>query len=109
MSSNTKPTVRAAKSASTAGRRRICFEIDADPGSEVCVAGSFNAWNPSSHLLKPVGEGGHFKRFVYLPPGKYEYKFVIDGSWTADPNCVSFAPNKFGSLNSLLEVEANNS
>ena len=88
-----------------AGRRRVCFEVAADPDSQVTVAGTFNSWDPETHVLRPSEEKGRFKRFVYLPPGQYEYKFVIDGAWSADPNCPSFAPNQYGTLNSVLEVE----
>ncbi len=88
----------------TAGKRRICFEVQADPGSHVSVAGDFNGWRPETHLLKEP-EAGHFKRMVYLAPGDYEYKFVIDGDWTADPKCEAWKHNEFGSLNSVLKVE----
>lgn len=26
-----------------------------------------------------------FSTVLYLPPGKYEYKFVVDGAWHYDP------------------------
>ena len=89
---------------STAGKRRVCFEVNADPGAHVAVAGTFNGWRPESHPLKEP-EAGHFRRMVYLAPGDYEYKFVIDGDWTADPKCEDWKRNEFGSLNSVLKVE----
>ena len=90
----------------TAGKRRVCFEVDAEPGSQVAVAGSFNNWRADTHLLSEP-KAGHFKRLVYLPPGDYEYKFVIDGDWTADPKCEQWKHNEFGSLNSILSVRRN--
>ena len=93
------------KAASTLGRRRIRFEVEAEPGRQVAVAGNFNAWNPESHQLKETSQPGHYERCVYLSPGKYEYKFVIDGTWSADPNCPTFSPNEFGTLNSVLNVQ----
>ena len=104
MSLKANPTSKSSKSSANAGRRRICFEVDAELGSQVSVAGSFNSWNPEAHVFRPAAAAGHFKRIVYLEPGDYEYKFVIDGNWSADPNCPSFAANTFGTLNSVLEV-----
>lgn len=90
---------------STRGRRRVLFQIDAEPGREVAVAGNFNAWSPDSHRLKETGIPGHYQRFVYLQPGAYQYKFVIDGDWSADPNCPAFTTNEFGTLNSVIKVQ----
>ncbi len=104
MSFKANTTTKSSKSSGNAGRRRVCFEVDAEPGSQVCVAGSFNSWNPEAHVLRPAAGAGHFKRIVYLEPGAYEYKFVIDGNWSVDPNCPSFAANNLGTLNSILEV-----
>ena len=101
-----KSSSSSTKSSGTAGRRRVRFEVNAAPGSQVSVAGSFNGWDPKSHVLRPVGEFGLFQRYVYLPPGKYEYKFVIDGEWSADPNCKTFSTNEFGSLNSVMKVSS---
>ncbi len=92
-------------SGSTRGRCRVRFAVDAEPGSQVAVAGNFNAWSPKKHVLKETGNPGHFERLVYLQPGDYQYKFVIDGHWSADPNCPSFTPNEFGSFNSVLHVQ----
>ena len=104
MSLKANTTNKSSKPSSNAGRRRVCFEVDAEPGSQVSVAGSFNSWDPEAHVLRPTAGPGHFKRIVYLEPGEYEYKFVIDGNWSADPNCPSFAANNYGTLNSVLEV-----
>ena len=45
-------------------------------------------------------------RLEFLPPGRYEYKFVIDGKWKIDPRAHQFSPNSFGTLNSVIEVKA---
>jgi 1,4-alpha-glucan branching enzyme len=95
-------------SSGTLGRRRVQFVVEADPGSQVSVAGSFNGWDPDAHLLKEKGKGGRFERTVYLKPGNYQYKFVINGAWSADPQCPHFTSNDFGTLNSLLNVKGPN-
>jgi hypothetical protein len=42
---------------------------------------------------------------VKLAPGTYQYKFVIDGTWCADPECADFVQNEHGTLNSVITVK----
>ena len=46
-----------------------------------------------------------------LPPGRYEYKFVVDGQWCCEPgcdgtnrDCPKCVPNAFGTMNRFVEV-----
>ena len=39
-----------------------------------------------------------------MPPGSYEYRFVVDGQWVDDPEVNELIPNPFGSANAVLEV-----
>ena len=52
-------------------------------GSRVCVAGSFNGWSTSAAPM--TKSGGLFTYTCELKPGRYEYKFVVDGNWINDP------------------------
>ena len=93
---------RGKASSSLAGKKRVRFQIEADKGAEVFVAGSFNDWNPKKHKLT-------YKNKVYscttlLSKGRHEYKFVIDGVWCVDPACSEWTPNGLGSLNSVVVV-----
>ena len=55
-------------------------------------------------------EGGHLIAKLDLPPGRYEYKFVVDGQWCCEPNCQTSdecpkcVPNDFGTLNRFVDV-----
>ena len=84
--------------------RRARFELSAEPGSQVFVAGTFNDWNPTANPLKDNPDSGHFKAALHVPTGTHEYKFVVNGVWTADPNCAAWALNGYGSLNSVLHA-----
>ena len=42
---------------------------------------------------------------VKLPPGAYEYKYVVDSKWTQDPYGPMDAPDGFGGRNSKFEVK----
>ena len=39
-----------------------------------------------------------------LPPGRYEYQFVVDGRWMPDLTAADEMPNPFGGFNSVVEV-----
>ena len=46
-----------------------------------------------------------YETTLHLPPGRYEYKFLINGTWCADPECTEWVRNHVGSLNSVIRVE----
>ena len=90
---------------SKTGKRRIRFELNAEPGSEVCVAGSFNNWAAATIPMRDADSAGRYRRTMLLMPGHYEYKFVVNGTWCVDPVCENWRANDQGSLNSVLEVK----
>lgn len=92
------------KRLTTGPMKKVQFELAAEPGSNVFVAGTFNNWSETSNRLKHNPDSGHFKAALRLPAGAHEYKFVVDGVWCMDPNCRDWIPNGCGSLNSLLQV-----
>jgi hypothetical protein len=51
-------------------------------------------------------EGGRWEADLALGPGRYQYKFVVDGQWLPDPNAHGSIRNDFGSFNSLIDVRA---
>ncbi len=95
----------AKKTQSAASRKKVSFEIEADIGSTVTIAGSFNEWDDSKKALADKDSSGLFKCTMMLAPGSYEYKFIVDGTWTLDPNNPNFIPNNHGTLNSIIKVE----
>ena len=100
------PTKKSAKKApsSSAGRKRVTFEVAAPASSEVFVAGSFNDWQQQP-LTPGSGKGTvKFSRILFLTPGTHQYKFVINGEWLLDPTCQETVPNEHGNQNSLLQV-----
>lgn len=85
------------------GRRRVIFSIAAPGAVEVGVGGSFNDWNASRHPLKKK-PGGFWEKIVMLTPGRYEYKYMVDGSWCLDPSNPRVCDNFFGTGNSVIEI-----
>ena len=93
----------AGKNGKRQNRRSVLFTLEDAPGRQVFLAGCFSDWQPKHRLVDKDGSGVYSCR-VLLPPGEYEYKFVVDGEWRLDSANPNFAPNDFGTLNSLLTV-----
>jgi 1,4-alpha-glucan branching enzyme len=91
------------RSTSPPKRRKVTFYCDAPGATNVAVVGTFNAWDPIRHPMHHGG-GGRWNKSLFLPPGKYEYKFWIDGRWQEDPRNSQSVSNAFGTKNSLLQV-----
>jgi hypothetical protein len=72
---------------------------------QVSVCGQFNDWSPTATPMNRQSDG-HWETTVALRPGRYEYKFLVDGDWLLDPAAQGNVPNDCGSLNSVLEVGA---
>jgi len=90
--------------------QHIRFDRFFPDAKEVGIAGSFNGWQPAATPMERFGMGcGQRKVDLYLKPGRYEYRFVVDGNWTDDPFARTFVPNPFGTRNAVLVVvEPNN-
>ena len=81
----------------------VRFEFTHPTATTVCVAGTFNQWQPEAKTLHPAG-GGRWLKETALLPGTYEYCLVVDGQWMPDPLAKETVPNPFGGRNSVLNV-----
>jgi hypothetical protein len=54
--------------------------------------------------MKDKNNDGTYRCRLMLPPGEYQYKFLVDEKWRSDSLNPDFVPNEFGSLNSVLLV-----
>ncbi len=86
------------------GTKRVTFTVQAEPNSQVYLAGSFNAWDSAKKAMLDKKGTGLFSAMVMLPKGTHEYKFVVNGQWQLDSLCPECAPDGFGSLNSVITV-----
>ena len=71
--------------------------------NDVFVVGSFNGWQVGATPMMALGEGMWGVR-LELPPGRYEYQFVVDGRRMPDPTAEESASNDSGGVNSVLIV-----
>lgn len=100
MSKKQKPKDASATSCSHC----VCVEFKHPCASEVRIAGSFNEWHPSVTPMIRLADGKWAKELT-LPPGRYEYRFVVDGQWVDDPAAKETLPNPFGGFNAVLIVQ----
>jgi 1,4-alpha-glucan branching enzyme len=83
--------------------RRVTFRLKAPSVKEVILSGDFNKWDAASHPMKK-DETGIWKLSMVIPPGKYEYKLLVDGQWRLDCGNNQTVPNGFGTENNVLTV-----
>jgi 1,4-alpha-glucan branching enzyme len=86
------------------GTKPTEFKFYAPQAKKVILSGSFNKWDTKKLLAKKDTKGNWMVK-TNLKPGKYEYKFLVDGSWANDPNCTSCVINSFGTHNCVVEVK----
>ena len=84
--------------------REVDFVLEFKDAEHVYVCGDFNDWHPTSLRMIGNAEDSLWEKRLTLQPGRYEYKFVVDGNWLHDPDARENVPNIYGSLNSVVEV-----
>ena len=82
----------------------VIFSAHFDDASQVLIAGDFNGWNPVSPL-QMTHKPGDWRVKLPLAPGRYRYRFIVDGKWVTDPHNTYVETNQFGELNNVVEVE----
>ncbi|HSG26878.1 MAG TPA: isoamylase early set domain-containing protein, partial [Candidatus Krumholzibacterium sp.] len=84
----------------------VRFSLFSTRVEKVCIAGDFNNWSVTADPLYDREGTGLWSIVLPLPPGRYEYKFILDGEkWIADPGNEEEADDGFGSVNSVIVVE----
>jgi 5'-AMP-activated protein kinase regulatory beta subunit len=86
------------------------FVCHSDSAQNVFVAGTFNDWDPTCTQTEPQGDGT-WRVELELAPGRYEYKFVVDGAWCCEPGVpetdgAGDVPNPYGSMNRVIDIPA---
>ena len=98
------PVAKPAVKKATPKTQRVVFSVRAEVGSKVFVAGSFNNWDPTAKEMVDKNSDGNYTATLSLAPGAHQYKFVIDGTWCADPEFADWIQNDHGTLNSVKNV-----
>jgi serine protease AprX len=82
----------------------FCFHHDT--AQSVALAGDFNGWNSARSPLTKQQNGIWRVEIEMLPPGSYQYKFVVNHQqWVDDPNNGLKLADGLGGFNSALHIE----
>ena len=80
----------------------ILFTYRDRAAKAVALAGEFNGWSPTANPMTR-GDDELWSVVVPLKPGEQPYKFVVDGTWFADPE-NNVTAGEFG--NSVVRIGA---
>lgn len=82
---------------------RIRFHAPA--AESVALVGAFNDWDTDRHPLQGPDRRGDWTLVLQLPPGTYQYAFVVDHeTWLTPPDASGYIEDAFGNRNGLLTV-----
>ena len=84
------------------------FTLEYDNAVTVNLAGEFNGWSTTDIPMDDADSDGIWTVIVQdIMPGRYEYKFVINGgeTWVEDPDNQMTTPDPYGGKNSILLIE----
>ncbi|MCC6424258.1 MAG: AAA family ATPase [Phycisphaerales bacterium] len=83
----------------------VVFSARFEEAKNVLIAGDFNNWSSVSTPMRTNGSPGEWFMSLPLQPGRYRYRFIVDGQWMTDPHNSYVEANQFGELNNIVEVD----
>lgn len=86
-------------------KKSVTFTLHEEKGRSVYLAGEFNDWSTTAKKMAYKARSGIYTVSIKLAPGSYQYKFVLDGKWCADPENVNCVANDKGTFNSVITVK----
>ena len=87
--------------------REVVVRYRHPSASDVRIAGDFNGWVPDKgvrSLIESEGQTRVWTKILRLPPGTYQYRYVVDGEWREDPDNPEVISSAVGGRNSVLVV-----
>lgn len=84
---------------------QVVFSACFEQAKTVLIAGDFNNWSSVSTPMRTNGKPGEWYMSLPLQPGRYRYRFIVDGQWVTDPHNSYVEANQFGELNNIVEVD----
>jgi chromosome partitioning protein len=94
---------RAAPLSPIVSSRDVTFAFEAPEAETVLLVGDFNEWSADGSEMEPIG--GVWTKVIKLEPGRYRYRYVVDGQWQNDPSNAAIEPNPYGGHDSILVTD----
>ena len=80
----------------------VTFTFDANGAEEVALVSSANSWKP---VAMKKSKGVFTAKVRFPKDGEYQFRYLINGqSWANDEAADAYAPNSFGSNDSVLNT-----
>jgi chromosome partitioning protein len=76
------------------------FTLRAPGAHSVQLAGDFNGWSPAACEMNQHDDV--WQAVLSLAPGRYKYRYVVDGQWQSDPMNPETEPSPFGGYDSVI-------
>ncbi len=87
--------------------REVVVHFRDGTAGDVRIAGDFNGWVPDKGVDSRIDSDGETRiwtKILHLPPGTYQYRYVVDGEWREDPENAHSLPAGGSERNSILVV-----
>jgi len=81
----------------------VVFALEAPQAHRVQLVGDFNRWMLDGNEMTQSGKV--WKQVLRLEPGRYRYRYVVDGRWCSDPLNADVEPSPYGGDDSVCVVE----
>ena len=85
-------------------KKGVIFSYYDPVAQNVQLVGDFSNWEPVDDSMVQEKGNNLWKGIFPLDPGKYQYKFVVDGEWRIDPCNPDVVTSNQGTNNSLVIV-----
>ena len=86
-----------------AAPQEMTFTLEAPEAEHVLLTGDFNDWTRDGSEMDSIG--GVWTKVVKLLPGRYRYRYVVDGRWQNDPSNPVAEPNPYGGYDSIVVID----
>ena len=84
---------------------KVTFTVPAEDAKKVSVLGTFNEWNEKKALQLKKLKNGTFKGTIDLEKdNSYEFKYLVDGTFTNEEAADAYKTNEFGGENAVLNL-----
>jgi hypothetical protein len=95
--------VKIARAPKKAETHWIPYEVKLSGAHDVIITGDFVQWAAQGVPLSYDGSET-WRTALDLQSGEYQYRLIVDGKWTDDPQAVKRVPNPYGTENCVLIV-----
>ena len=80
----------------------VVFALEAPQAQRVQLVGDFNSWLLDGNEM--TQSGMLWTSVLRLQPGRYRYRYVVDGRWCSDPLNTNVEPSPYGGDDSVCVV-----